>query len=78
MTYTEAQQRSFSVRWKIVTCSQGEKCWCRAIKCEKLIMYQEDESEDEDEYFVVRYGEMNKDHAEYFVKLHNDRINKPL
>ncbi len=72
MTYTEAQQKSLTVRWKIVTCDQGEKCWCRAIKCEEPLMFKEDNSEDE--YFVVRYGELNKDHAEYFVKLHNNTI----
>jgi len=76
MTHTEAQQKSFTVRWKTVTCPQGERCWCRGIKCEEPVMYQEDGSEENDEYIVARYGEMTKEHAEYFVKLHNENIER--
>jgi hypothetical protein len=39
-------------------------------------MYQEDGSEENDEYIVARYGEMTKEHAEYFVKLHNENIER--
>jgi len=69
MTYTEAIKKSFTVKWKVDTCPQGEQCWCRIIRCEEPLMY-----EDEDEYWPIRAGEVEKDTVEHIVKLHNEAI----
>lgn len=76
MTYEEAQELSLTVKWKTVTCSQGEECWCRTISPEEPILYSEYQMIDtEQEYTIVRPGELNKDLAEHLVRLHNNHIN---
>ena len=70
-TYQEAIEKSFKVKWQIGTCSQGEKCWCRTIKPVKPIFYEDG---GDAEYYVVGMGELRKETAEYFVKLHNKNI----
>lgn len=72
MTYQEAIEKSLSVKWEIGLCSQGKDCWCRTIKPVDPILFQD--GEDLQEYYVVRSGEMNKETAEHFVKLHNEKI----
>ena len=74
MTYEEAQEISLQVKWKTDTCSQGEECWCRAIVPVEPISYREDEMDTLQDYTVVRPGELNKDLAEHFVRLHNNYI----
>lgn len=74
MTYEEAQELSLTVKWKTSTCSQGEECWCRAIVPVEPISYREDEMYTLQEYTVVRPGELNKELAEHFVRLHNNYI----
>jgi hypothetical protein len=74
MTYEEAQEISLQVKWKTSTCSQGEECWCRAIVPVIPISYREDEMDTLQDYTVVRPGELNKELAEHFVRLHNNYI----
>lgn len=66
MTYNEAQQYSLTVKWKTATCTQGEKCWCRAILPEEEIL-----DKDGNEIIIVHDGAMPKEYAEHIVKLHN-------
>lgn len=68
MTYQEAIAKSLTVRWKLGTCEQGEKCWCRSVRCETPIMF------DEEELWVVAVGRINKETAEHIVMLHNREI----
>jgi hypothetical protein len=75
MNYEEAIQKSLTVKWKVDTCSQGEQCWCRVIKCEEPLMFKEKEYLDEDEYYIVGTGDLNKETAEHIVKIHNQTIN---
>ena len=70
MTYQEAIDKSFTVKWKVGTCSQGEQCWCRTIELAEPILF--DDGNTLSEYYIVRSGEMLKETAEYFVKLHNE------
>lgn len=72
MTYQEAIEKSLTVKWEIGICSQGEECWCRTIKPVDPILFQD--GEDHQEYYVARSGEMNKETAEHFVKLHNEKV----
>jgi hypothetical protein len=68
--YQEAIEKSFKVKWQIGTCPQGEECWCRTIKPIEPILYEDG---GDAEYYVVGMAEMNKETAEYFVKLHNEK-----
>ena len=74
MTYEEAIQKSFTIKWKVETCHQGESCWCRTINTITPIFFKHKEKWDEEEYYVVGSGELNKEMAKYFVKLHNKQI----
>jgi hypothetical protein len=71
MKYQEAIEKSFQVKWKVGTCSQGEKCWCRTIKPIEPIFYEDG---GDAEYYVVGMGELSKETAEYFVELHNEKL----
>ena len=75
MNYQEAIQKSLTVKWKVDTCGQGEQCWCRVIKGEEPILYKEREDWDEEEFYVSKSGELNKETAEHFVSLHNKSLN---
>ena len=72
MTYQEAIEKSFTVKWKTGTCSQGEKCWCRTVEPLEPILFEDGDTLTE--YYVVRSGEMLKETAEHFVKLHNETL----
>lgn len=41
MTYQEAIEKGFRVEWKLGTCEQGERCWCRTIEPTEPIMYKD-------------------------------------
>lgn len=73
MTYQDAIEKSFTVKWNIGTCSEGERCWCRTIKPVGPILFNDGNTEEE--YYVVRSGELNKETVEYLVKLHNETFN---
>jgi hypothetical protein len=72
MTHQEAKKKAFTVKWQIGTCSQGEECWCRTISPEEPITFKSGEIEEE--YYIIGSGEINKETAEYIVKLHNQTI----
>jgi hypothetical protein len=74
MTYEEAQEISLQVKWKTDTCIQGEECWCRTIVPIVPISFLEDDWNVAQDYTIVRPGELNKDLAEHFVRLHNNYI----
>ena len=74
MTYAEAIQKSLTVKWKMYTCKEGEQCWCRTIKCEEPLMYKERDDAEENEYWVIGPGELNKETVEHLVKIHNESI----
>ena len=70
-TYQEAREKSFRVKWEVGTCSEGEKCWCRTIKPIEPIFYEDGGNA---EYYVSCMGELSRETAEYFVKLHNEKF----
>lgn len=72
MTYQEAITKSLSVRWEVDTCSQGESCWCRTIKPVDPILYEDGDTQEE--YQVVRAGELQRKTVEYLVDIHNKNI----
>jgi len=72
MKYKEAEQKAFTIKWQIGTCFQGERCWCRTIKPIEPILF--DDGDVKDEYWIVGSGELHKEIAEYFVQLHNQKI----
>jgi len=72
MTYEEAEAKALSVKWKIGTCGEGEKCWCRTIVPVEPILYSEYQMIDtESEYMIVGSGEIHKEVAERIVEDHN-------
>jgi hypothetical protein len=71
MNYQEAIEKSLTVKWKVDVCIQGEQCWCRVIKCEEPIFFKKNNDSDNEEYYVVNSGELNKETVEHFVSLHN-------
>lgn len=74
MTYEQAQEKSLTVPWKVVTCHQGESCWCRMIEPLEPIYWQM-ENGDPEEYDLVGSGSIGKELAEYLVNLHNQTLN---
>lgn len=70
MTFKEANDLSFQVKWKVSTCTSGESCWCRTVAPETPIIY-----DDIEELFIIGMGTVHKEIAEYIVKLHNDNLN---
>ena len=72
MEYKEAEQKAFTIKWEVGTCNQGERCWCRTIKPIEPILFEDGDSQ---EYCIVGSGELHKEIAEYFVQLHNEKIN---
>lgn len=75
MTYEEARKKALSVKWKINECFSGEGCWCRLIEPEEPIIYNTN-GEIEETYAIAHSGCIEKDIAEYLVKLHNDSLEK--
>jgi hypothetical protein len=81
MTYKQAKQELYKRPWKAVPCSQGESCWCRIIETVEPIEYQINKSEEDEIGFdsiseIVPMGAIDKDFAEYVVKLHNNFLEK--
>ena len=74
MTYVEAIKKSLTTKWIIGTCSQGEECWCRTVKCDPPVMFKEREDSDEEEYYPIRAGEVGKETVEHIVNLHNNSL----
>lgn len=77
MTYQEAQEKLFKVRWKTEPCFTGEDCWCRMIIPEETIPYTHTYTtgeEVEENIYIVGAGAIDKEIAEYFVKLHNESL----
>ncbi len=73
LDYEQAITESLSRKWKIDTCQQGEECWCRVIKCDPPLFFMEKNCDDQ-EYYVVRSGELVKETVEHLVKLHNQSL----
>lgn len=72
LSYSEAMIESFKRKWVIDTCSQGEDCWCRTIKTDPPIHFLDGDSVEE--YHVVGMASLDRQMAEYIVKLHNNKI----
>lgn len=75
MNYAEAIQKSLTVRWKVDVCeAQGEKCWCRVIRCEEPLMYKEETSKHEEEYYVLGEGALGEKTVKHIVEIHNNSL----
>ena len=72
MTYQEAKQQAFKVRWKVGKCFSGDECWCKPIQGEEPIMFMDGDREQE--HYIVDSGTVRKEIAEYIVELHNKNI----
>lgn len=75
MNYKEAEKLAYQVEWKTTLCHVGKECWCRCIEPKKKIKYKEDENdEDFREFYLIGDGSVNKELANYIVKLHNEKL----
>jgi hypothetical protein len=74
MNYENAIEESLNKKWVVGTCIQGDTCWCRIIKCDPPLMYVEFNGSDEEEYLVVRPGELCKTTVDHIVKIHNESL----
>jgi hypothetical protein len=76
----KAIEYSFTIPWKIDVCHVGEECWCRLILPIEPIKYTHTYSTGEktevDYESIIPDGSVDKDTAEYIVKIHNERIEK--
>jgi hypothetical protein len=76
----KAIEYSLTIPWKIDVCISGEECWCRLILPTEPIKYTHTYSTGEktevDYESIIGDGSVDKDTAEYLVKIHNDRIGK--
>ena len=75
-SYEEAHKYSLTIPWKVEPCFTGETCWCRVILPTETIKYKRirdyDKTEVVEEYeWIVPDGSIDKQTAEYIVKLHN-------
>lgn len=73
LTYTEAQEKALSVRWKSTPCFEGEKCWCRLVSPEEPIPYEDAQGDSEFDY-IIGSGSVSKIFAEHIVDLHNKSL----
>lgn len=80
MNYEEAVKYSLSIPWKLDVCNVGEKCWCRLILPTEVIKYTQKystgEEETEREIEIMPDGSIDKETAEYFVDLHNEKLKR--
>lgn len=77
MNFEQAREYSFLVPWKTMECFSGPECWCRIIVPVEPILYSHPESPDiEHEYVIVDAGALDKETAEYIVRLHNENYDK--
>lgn len=74
MNYEEAIRKSLKVEWKVGFCPQGDKCWCRTIEPIEPITFINQNNE-EDEFYILPIGSLNKETVEHLVKLHNNKLN---
>lgn len=51
-------------------CGSGKSCWCRLVVTEK---YKGTMSEDD---ILIGSGQLSQEEAEYFVKLHNENLER--
>jgi hypothetical protein len=72
MSYEEAKERLFNVRWKTKECF-SENCWCALIVPE-----EEYNDDDGNEMYICGSGCISKDVAEYIVKIHNLNVGKNI
>jgi len=72
MTFEQARELSFLVKWKVIECFSGPDCWCRIIVPVEPIYYSHPENpENKHEYSIVDAGSLDQETAEYMVKRHN-------
>lgn len=76
MNYEEAVKYSLSIPWKLDVCNVGERCWCRLILPTEVIKYSTGEEETEREIEIMPDGSIDKETAEYFVDLHNEKLKR--
>ena len=69
MNYKQALKHALKVKWKVSLCNEGKSCWCRIIEPMEDIKH-----DDNDGIYITKSGSINKEHAEYIVKLHNDNL----
>lgn len=72
MNYSQAIKKSLLVEWEIGTCPQGDQCWCRIIKPIIPIFFKDGDCEEE--YHILRGGELHKEIVEHIINLHNQNI----
>lgn len=76
MNYEEAQNKAFKVEWIAKECSSKD-CWCGVIFPKEPIIYNNkigDYISDDEEFYIVGSGSINKEFAEHIVKLHNESL----
>lgn len=66
LTYDEAFDLSFKVKWRTGLCNSGKECWCRTIETQTNIKYDGNNN-----FYIVGDGSLPKELANYIVKLHN-------
>jgi hypothetical protein len=76
-SYDEAHKYRLTIPWKLETCNAGESCWCRIIlPTEKIFYKNQSDGEIVQEFeYIIPDGSVDKETAEYLVKLHNDTLN---
>lgn len=75
MNYEQARKESFLVPWKATECFSGQNCWCRIIVPVEPLYYTHPSSPDiKREFVIVDAGALDQQTAEYFVNLHNERL----
>ena len=76
----KAIEYSLTIPWKIDVCNSGKECWCRVISPIESIKYTHTYSGEKTEVEtlenIIPDGSVDKDTAEYLVKIHNEKIGK--
>jgi hypothetical protein len=59
-------KRVKDLKWKVTTCNQGEKCWCRCIEPVQTVV-----NNSGDKVYIAPPGSIAKDFAQEIVSNHN-------
>ena len=84
MNFDQAREYAFTMPWKVSECFVGPDCWCRIIVPVEPIPYNDEVehfgkslvSTEVEYYEVVRDGTLDKETAEYIVRLHNEHYER--
>jgi hypothetical protein len=72
MNYHQLNLKILNVKWKTFKCEEENCQYLGIVPIDKIT---DDNGED---IYIIDCGSLSKEYAEYFIKLHNDIIDKKI